>query len=79
MTVLVLTVTAAVAVAAWLAWARWFPYGPCPACRRRRRGRGLGSTARAWSHCRVCGGSGEMLRLSARVWRRWRNHDDRGP
>lgn len=65
---------AGVAVAAWLVRARLHPYGPCPACRG-RRGRGVASTSTAWSHCRRCGGSGEVLRLSARVWRRWR-HDD---
>lgn len=62
---------AGVAGAAWLVRARFWPYGPCPACRG-RRGRGIASTSTSWSHCHRCGGSGEVLRLSAKVWRRWR-------
>lgn len=73
MTTEVLTVigVGAVVVAYWFVRARFFPYGRCAVCRG-RRGRGVGSTGGSWSHCPRCGGSGEVIRLSARVWPRWR-------
>lgn len=73
MTATLIVVGAAVA-AMWLLRALFFPYGPCPVCRG-RRGRGIGSTRAAWSHCRACGGSGELLRLSARIWPQHRRRD----
>jgi hypothetical protein len=42
-------------------YAIW-PYGPCPSCKG-RRGRGPGSTRRAWSQCKRCGGRGEQVRF----------------
>lgn len=62
--------------AAWLIRARLYPYGPCPLCRR-RKGRGIGSTRGSWNRCARCGGSGEVLRLSARIWPKWRNQGRR--
>lgn len=64
-----LAVAAAVIVAWLLAWTRFFPYRPCWACRG-RKGRGLGSTAKAYSRCRRCAGSGERVRPLSRIWPR---------
>ena len=69
MTLTVVLAVAAVAAAYWLIHLRTHPYGPCPSCRG-RRGRGVGSTGRAWSRCYRCGGSGERLRPGARLWAR---------
>ena len=66
-----LLVVVAVAVAAVLVRARYWPYGPCRACQG-RRGRGRGSTPKAWDRCRKCRGSGERIRLISRVYPRWR-------
>lgn len=71
MTALTLAGIGVLAVLFVLVRARFLPYGPCRACRG-RRGRGVASTGGAWSHCRRCGGSGESVRLLARVWPRWR-------
>jgi hypothetical protein len=50
--------------AAWLAVA---PYGPHRRCAG-RAGKGIGSTSRAWNHCRCRGG--EVTRLGATTVRR---------
>ena len=42
-------------------YAIW-PYEACPGCKG-RRGRGPGSTSRAWSRCKQCGGRGERVRF----------------
>jgi len=55
---------------------RFWPYGRCPACRR-RKGRGIGSTDQAFSRCGRCSGSGEQVRLLARIWPKWRAEADR--
>jgi hypothetical protein len=67
---LIVAPAAVLAVAGVLIWARFFPYRPCPSCRG-RRGRGLGSTARAYNRCRRCGGSGEQIRPISRIYRKW--------
>lgn len=74
MTTVVLVAVVLIAIATWLARLRWWPYGPCPRCsgHRRKLGRGLGSSSAAWSRCRRCDGSGEVLRRGAKIWRRWR-------
>ena len=64
-----LIVAAAIAVQAVRAW--FWPIGPCPACRG-RKGRGVGSTARSFSRCGRCGGSGERIRPLALAWPRHR-------
>jgi hypothetical protein len=46
---------------------RFWPNGRCPACRG-RKGRGIGSTDRAFSRCGRCGGSGERIRPLALIW-----------
>ena len=65
----ILAVAAAVAVLA--VRARFWPYGRCPSCRD-RKGRGVGSTAAAFSRCGRCGGSGERIRPLALLWPRHR-------
>lgn len=50
--------------------ARFWPYGPCPWCHR-RRGRGPGSTRRAFSRCRHCD-NGVRVRPLAQIWPRHR-------
>jgi hypothetical protein len=50
-----------------LARSRFWPYGRCPRCRG-RKGRGIGSTERAFSRCGWCGGSGERIRPLALIW-----------
>jgi hypothetical protein len=57
---------AGVAVVWWLMRLQFHPRGPCWACRG-RRGRNWGSDETQWGWCRVCGGSGERLRLGARM------------
>lgn len=54
--------------------ARFWPYGPCPRCGG-RRGRGVGSTGKAYSRCGKCGGSGERVRPVSRVYKVWRDED----
>ncbi len=72
-TYLALGLLAAAVVALRVIRARFYPYGPCRWCQRRRgRGRGPGSGRGSWSHCPHCGGSGEQIRLGARIYRRWR-------
>jgi hypothetical protein len=46
---------------------RFWPNGRCPACQG-RKGRGVGSTDRAFSRCGRCGGSGERIRPLALIW-----------
>ncbi len=65
--VVVVIVAVVAAAAVYLIRCRLFPYGPCRSCAG-RRGRSVGSTARAWGRCRSCGGTGERLRLGARVF-----------
>jgi hypothetical protein len=65
-TLLIIAVLAAV-LAFVLVRSRGWPHGPCPSCRG-RKGRGIGSTAQAFSRCRRCGGSGERIRPLARIW-----------
>lgn len=55
-----------VLVAVWVIRSIAHPYGPCRACVG-RRGRNAGSTRAAWGRCARCGGSGERLRLGARL------------
>jgi hypothetical protein len=50
---------------------RFWPNGRCPFCRG-RKGRGIGSTDRAFSRCGRCGGSGERIRPLALIWPRHR-------
>lgn len=50
--------------------ARFYPYGRCWACRGRKSG--PGSTARAFSKCWQCGGSGVRVRTASRIFPRWR-------
>jgi hypothetical protein len=50
---------------------RFWPNGRCPSCRG-RKGRGIGSTDRAFSRCGRCGGSGERIRPLALIWPRHR-------
>jgi len=69
MSVLVVVGAVVLAVAFWALRLCWFPYGPCRACQG-RRGRGMGSTARAYSRCHWCGGKGERLRTGAKMWPR---------
>lgn len=51
--------------------ARFWPLGRCPWCRG-RKGRGPGSTDRAFNRCGRCGGSGERIRPVALIWPRHR-------
>lgn len=67
---LILIAGAGAIVAYFLVKARLWPYAPCPACQG-RRGRGRGSTPRAYSRCRQCRGSGERIRPLARIYPRW--------
>lgn len=75
---LALALVLVLAAAAWLVRLRYWPYGPCRACEG-RRGRGIGSSRQAWSHCQKCRGSGERLRPGARLWARNRELDRRKP
>lgn len=59
-------IVAAVYLCSCLIW----PYGPCLACLTRPR-RNHGSNSRRWGRCRACKGTGERLRVGARVLRRW--------
>lgn len=70
MTWVVLAGAALAAAVAWTVRLAGWPYGPCPRCKR-RRGRGMGSTSRAWSRCGSsrCKG-GEVVRRGARTVRR---------
>jgi hypothetical protein len=67
MAALLITVVLAAALVFVLVRSRFWPHGPCPACRG-RRGRGIGSTDRAFSRCGRCGGSGERIRPLALIW-----------
>lgn len=72
MDVVLLAVMAAAGVAAVvLVRARFWPYAACRACQG-RRGRGVGSTPRAYNRCHWCGGSGERIRPLAKIYPRWR-------
>jgi hypothetical protein len=51
---------------------RFWLYARCRVCQG-RKGRGAGSTDRAYSRCHHCGGSGERIRPTARLWKRWRD------
>jgi len=66
MHVLILIAIAALAAAAFLAWTYWWPLGPCPRCAG-RRGRGWGSTPRAYNRCGRCDG-GERIRPLSLTW-----------
>lgn len=59
-------------LAVLLVRARFWPYAVCRACQGRRRGRGAGSTDRAYNRCHWCGGTGERIRLLAKIYPRWR-------
>ena len=50
---------------------RFWPWGRCPSCRG-RKGRGIGSTDRAFNRCGHCGGKGERIRPLAMLWLRHR-------
>jgi hypothetical protein len=65
--VLLITAALAAALVLVLVRTRFWPNGRCPACRR-RKGRGVGSTDRAFSRCGRCGGSGERIRPLALIW-----------
>jgi hypothetical protein len=72
--VLAATAIGVVVVGGVLVRARFWPYGPCPACKG-RRGRGRGSTDKAWSRCPRCGGGGERVRPISRIYGKWRDED----
>jgi hypothetical protein len=74
MKVLEILGAAGAAIGLVLARARFWPYGPCPACRG-RRGRGRGSTDKAWNRCPRCGGGGERIRPISRIYGKWREED----
>jgi hypothetical protein len=57
-----LAVTAVLAVRS-----RFWPWARCRACQG-RKGRGAGSTDRAYNRCYWCGGSGERVRPLALIW-----------
>jgi hypothetical protein len=67
MTALLIAAVLAAALAFVLVRSRWWQYGRCPACRG-RKGRGIGSTDRAFNRCGRCGGSGERIRPLAYIW-----------
>jgi hypothetical protein len=67
MAALLIVAVLAAALAFALTRSRFWPYGRCPACRG-RKGRGIGSTDRAFSRCGRCGGSGERIRPLALIW-----------
>ena len=67
MAALLIIAVLAAALAFVLARSRFWPNGRCPACRG-RKGRGIGSTDRAFNRCGRCGGSGERIRPLARIW-----------
>jgi hypothetical protein len=52
--------------AAWCAWGWFWPWKQCRGCRG-RKGRGIGSTQFGYSRCGRCAGSGEQVRLTARL------------
>ena len=55
--------------------ARLFPYGPCPRCSG-CRGRGVGSTSKAYNRCGRSGcRGGERIRPISRVYKVWRDED----
>ncbi len=56
----VLAAVAGQAVACWL-----WPLTRCRACQGSRRNRG--SNSRRWGRCRRCGGTGERVRIGARL------------
>jgi len=64
-----LAITAAAVAVVWITRLAVLPFGPCPACRG-RKGRGLGSSARAFRKCGRCDGAGERIRPGARTIRR---------
>lgn len=66
-----LVITLLALAAACAVRARFWPYRRCPACEG-RKGRGIGSTDRAYNRCWRCGGSGELVRPAALMWPRWR-------
>jgi hypothetical protein len=47
-------------------WVWFFPHAYCRRCGG-REGQGLGSTKYGWSRCRRCDGSGECVRIAARL------------
>ena len=67
MAALLIAAVLAAALAFVLVRTRFWPNGRCPACRR-RKGRGPGSTDKAFNRCRRCGGSGERIRPLALIW-----------
>jgi hypothetical protein len=67
MAALLIVAVLAAALAFVLVRTRFWPNGRCPACRG-RKGRGIGSTDRAFSRCGRCGGSGERIRPLALIW-----------
>jgi hypothetical protein len=64
---LLIVIVLAAGLAFVLIRTRFWPNGRCPACQG-RKGRGPGSTDRAFSRCGRCGGSGERIRPLARIW-----------
>jgi hypothetical protein len=67
MAALLITAALAAVLVFVLIRTRFWPYGRCPSCRG-RKGRGAGSTDRAFSSCGRCGGSGERVRPLAYIW-----------
>lgn len=67
----VLAVAAVAAATAFLVRTRFWFLGPCPRCQG-RRGRGWGSSPRAFNHWCKCGGSGERVRPLSMIWARHR-------
>jgi hypothetical protein len=51
---------------AYLLWCWFFPHTFCRSCVG-RKGQGLGSTKWGWSRCRRCDGTGERVRIAARL------------
>lgn len=66
---IILAIAAGAAAVIWIARLAVLPFGPCPRCRG-RKGRGAGSTGRAFRKCGRCDGKGERIRPGARTVRR---------
>jgi hypothetical protein len=66
---LILPGVAVLAAAGYCADVALRPWHPCPRCKE-HRGRGAGSSSKAWNRCGRCSGKGELVRPGARAVRR---------